>query len=221
MMATGATDHKLLKALKYASENSEYTQDQISQAAGFTAEEFRRYGTAISDVVPGQGDPAEGQRRYQISAEAFMNYLEYIELEEARQSSKTATLIAIGAILISALLAIASIAIALVQALGPNVVEVQEAQIGRMESLIVAQSPDVTRANEVAFLELGKSYWVPCVGQANARVKLRVLEIGVNGWVKAEGVEEVVGSCLLLNLDRAAIGWWNVMTGQAVIPSTN
>ena len=218
-MTTRATDHKQLRALKYAFVNDEYTQDEISQAAGLTVAEFRRYGTAISVAVAGQGDVAEGQRKYQISPGAFMNYLEYVELEEARQSSKTAKRLAIGAILISAVLAIASIAIALIQAMGPNVVEIQESQVDEIEALIVAQTQEVTPANEVAFLELGKSYWVPCAGQASARVKLRVLEIGVNGWVRAEGIEDVGGSCLILNFDRAAIGWWNVVTGQAVIPS--
>lgn len=64
-------------------------------------------------VVPGHGN-ASMQNKNVLKMDAYFNYLEYVELQEARQSAKEAKSLSIKALWISAILAGASILLSII-----------------------------------------------------------------------------------------------------------
>lgn len=72
---------------------------------------------------------------YFIRSEAYFNYLDYIELQEALKSSREAKSISIGAIVISALFAVASICFQIAQMDRP--VEIESSQIKDLKETTV------------------------------------------------------------------------------------
>ncbi len=97
--------HKILQIMKYAMENYEFLKDDIKRELNLEETEFNRYVTSIAQPIQGKDE----KQYWRIEVESFVNYLEYIELKEARASAKTAKWIAIFAIVISGILALTSI----------------------------------------------------------------------------------------------------------------
>ena len=65
--------------------------------------------------------------RYQLIPDGYFNLLEYIELKEARESSKKALWWAIAAMILSAVLAITSIIVSMIQLNSP--VRIDDSQL--------------------------------------------------------------------------------------------
>lgn len=107
-------DHKIFKALKYGLDHSEFSQEEISKAVGLTTEaDWSSFRSAVN-LVDRNND------LYTLEYEAIINYLEIIQLQEARQSSKDSLRVAtnsvrlvVVAMVISAGLAITNLAVAL------------------------------------------------------------------------------------------------------------
>lgn len=99
-------DHLYLRILRFAYENDNFSEKEICKALPLTEDEFERFvrGTIAHHAPDDENDKKEtAEQRWTMNHGAFINYLEYIELNEARKSSKRATIIAIFAILLSAI----------------------------------------------------------------------------------------------------------------------
>jgi len=125
-MAKDFTEHKYIQILKYAYENKVFTKSQMVEAIDITDNDFAQYvndNIAKSDENSNQGLKSYDKNiKWTMSYEAFINYLEYIELKESRADSKQAraeakqaTRWAIAAMVVSATLAITSIGLSLCQ----------------------------------------------------------------------------------------------------------
>jgi hypothetical protein len=107
--------HKYIQALEYAFKNESFTEPEATEALKLNAGEFGRYiRSGIAEPALGPV-PLHADQKWVMTSAALMNYLEYIELKEARESSAQAKYISIWAIGISAFLAISSISISLYQ----------------------------------------------------------------------------------------------------------
>ena len=112
-------EHKYLKALKYGYEHPDFTLEEITEATGVSISGLnlmlqQHPGKPIQHTDYKEGEAK--QKIYQLTFEAVMSHLEYIELQEARQSAQDAKAQAHVALLqskramyISALLAVGSI----------------------------------------------------------------------------------------------------------------
>ncbi len=107
-------DTKIFKVLKFAAEHEVFAGEELCEGTGFKWGELRDYGarmwTATMGTQPfgvfqrdgifeGEGgtalsgsspDPDEREHRYRISYPAMMHWLDYVELKEARRSSRIA-----------------------------------------------------------------------------------------------------------------------------------
>ncbi len=125
--------HLYLKILKYAFENDVFTEKEMCEAIGFSNKQFIKYvqrGKIAEDITNIEG--TKNAQKWRISYDAFLNYLEYIELNEARGSSKSAKKLALLAIGISAVLALSSIVISLIQLFNPTTVKINDSQLNKI-----------------------------------------------------------------------------------------
>ena len=130
-------DHIYMKILKYAYEHETFTFKEITESLNISEEDLVKYGCEPKIVIHPFKETGGGidLEKLIISYEGFINYLEYIELNEARESSKTAKELATKslkrstlAIIISAFLAIFSIGISIYQINKPTTVIMKPTQ---------------------------------------------------------------------------------------------
>lgn len=130
-------DHIYLKALRYAFDNSEFTQPELKNKINLPSTEFDKLTGEIWTETQTKND--NDQALYRIIYSAAINYLEYQELQEARQSSKTAKKLAIGAIIISSLLALSSIVISIYQLCHPATIRIEQKQVCEIATWLKSQ----------------------------------------------------------------------------------
>lgn len=103
--------HRYLEFLEYVNERESFTQTEACEHLGIKPPDFDRYIMPIAQLIKttirGPEEPD-----WEMTYEAWLNYLEYIELKEARESSKLAYWMALIAILISTGMALIQIVIA-------------------------------------------------------------------------------------------------------------
>jgi len=113
-MIKDITEHNYIKILEYAYKTKVFTESEICKALNLSKSGFESYvrgSIAQYDLEQATGS----EQKWVMGYEAFLNYLEYIELKEARDSSRQAKTISIWAIIISGFLALSSIGISLYQ----------------------------------------------------------------------------------------------------------
>ncbi len=106
------SQHPIMRGLKFACENESFKPQEFWEVTGLIDDYYGRetlMNIVESNCIIGKGD----NDTLTVNYEAFINYLEYIELKEARTSSKRAMRIAIAAIMISILIGIISIVVSL------------------------------------------------------------------------------------------------------------
>jgi uncharacterized protein with NAD-binding domain and iron-sulfur cluster len=106
-MSNTIENTKIFKILEFAALKERFSGQEIQDATGLKWEEIRELG-----VRYGMGrEPTPGIFRSWQSPLSLMDYLDYIELKEAREGARKATWIAIASILISAFLASCSVVV--------------------------------------------------------------------------------------------------------------
>ena len=113
-------DHKFLKILRFAVENDYFTQNEMCEALDLTADEFINYSQMSSIIENAHQLDDNRNSRYKMRYDAFRDYLDYIELKDTRASSKSARRIAISALVVTSILALASICLSLYQIWHPT-----------------------------------------------------------------------------------------------------
>ena len=103
-------DHLYMRVLKYCYEREMFTKREAKEHFGFDDSRFRRYIGGFCNITVGcpQGEH-EPDSTWEITSEAYLNYLDYLELHEARVSSRNAKWLAIVAIGLSVLATSSSI----------------------------------------------------------------------------------------------------------------
>ena len=119
--------HTHIKALEYAYKTKAFTRSEAEEAIGLSGNEFDRIvAGAVAHHTPGQPKGISStDAKWSMGSDALMNYIEYIELQEARKSSADAKILSIIAIGISAFLALASICVSIYQLTSIPTVEVK------------------------------------------------------------------------------------------------
>lgn len=105
--------HKAIKYREFAYNHDTFTKGQIKREFGIDNQEFdHRIRVVIGTLIPRQNeDIPEDDLLWRMNDEALFEYLEYKELNEARQSSKSALARSTTAICISILIAAISIGV--------------------------------------------------------------------------------------------------------------
>jgi hypothetical protein len=128
-MSNTIENTKIFKILEFAALKERFSGQEIQDATGLKWEEIRelgvRYGmgreptpgifrswqSPLSLTFKSEKANDELSAHYEITYSALMDYLDYIELKEAREGARKATWIAIASILISAFLASCSVVV--------------------------------------------------------------------------------------------------------------
>ena len=140
--------HKYIEILEYAFKTKEFTKSEAEQALGLTDEEFDRYIPGnVANHAPNGSESGENQK-WMMHQEAFINYLEYIELNEARQSSKEAKKLSLFAIGISAILALASIVISVYQLSTTPIIQIDSQQVTNLSNKIDVTKQELAKTNK-------------------------------------------------------------------------
>ena len=118
-----AEKNKYLKAMEYGFENTGFSKEDMNRVSGLTPGDWGYLADgSLFRPRPGGG--------FELSYSAVMAYLDYIDLKEARESAKDAKKMATVAMLISAVLAVGSIALqAYAQFSGPPQVALTKDQL--------------------------------------------------------------------------------------------
>jgi hypothetical protein len=99
--------HKYLKLLEHGAANPTFPKSYISQYLNLSDDEIN--GLLKAGAIQQSYEGPSDQNYYRIGFDAYVNYLEFIELEQAYRSSRQASKIAISAVVISGVLALISI----------------------------------------------------------------------------------------------------------------
>ena len=127
-MTKDITEHNFVNILEYAYKNKVFTQKELCDALCITDEDFKWY-QGNDRIVYADRNRVSGEKQWTMSYEAFLNYLEYIELKEARASAEQAKNMAMWAIAISAFLAVFSIAISMYQLNTSSITHIERKQV--------------------------------------------------------------------------------------------
>ena len=155
----GLEQHKFLKILHFAYNNSTFTEKEICKDLNLTWTEFKTQVAGIAHHDPNHD--GTGDQKWTISYDAFINYLEYIELNDARRSSKIAIRIAIVAIGISILSTCVSIHYSRKQLERPT--KIEQMQFETIEKLAFNPIPmeermDIILDNQGKLVQLHNTY---------------------------------------------------------------
>ena len=140
--------HKYIEILEYAFITKEFTKSEAEQALGLTDEEFDRYITGnVANHAPNCDESGENQK-WMMNQEAFINYLEYIELNEvgSRQRWQKNSLFSLC---ISAILALASIAIGVYQLRTTTIIQIDSQQINNLSNKVDATKQELAATNKL------------------------------------------------------------------------
>ena len=127
-MTKDITEHNFVNILEYAYKNKLFTQKELCDALCITDEDFKEY-VGHYHIIRRNRNQVNGKAQWTMSYEAFLNYLEYIELKEARASAGQAKNMSMWAIAISAFLAVFSIVISIYQLNTSSITHIEHKQI--------------------------------------------------------------------------------------------
>jgi hypothetical protein len=127
-MIKDVTEHNFVNVLEYAYKNKFFTQKELCDALSITDEDFK-WHVGNDHIAHYDRNQISGEKQWTMSYEAFLNYLEYIELKEARASAEQAKNMSMWAIAISAFLAIFSIVISIYQINTSSITLIERKQV--------------------------------------------------------------------------------------------
>ena len=133
-MTRDVTNNRYIEILRYVYETPSFTESDICKALDLTTDELKYYVTGASQIaIKAPEQKAGEEKKLTMNYEALLNYLEYLELKEARASSTQAKLLSIIAITISAILAAISIGISIYQINMSSIVTINHKQADSMK----------------------------------------------------------------------------------------
>lgn len=127
-MTKDITEHNFVNILEYAYKNKFFTQKELCDALCITDEDFKWY-VGNDHIAYRDRNQVSGEKQWTMSYQAFLSYLEYIELKEARASAEQAKNMSMWAIAISAFLAAFSIVISIYQLNTSSITHIERKQI--------------------------------------------------------------------------------------------
>lgn len=107
----GIEIHGYIKLIEFALGNKRFSKNAACEKSGLSEKQFdfARNRIFVLSAYQEQNFSRTEEQEWELSPEAFFNYLQYLEFKHAVRSARSAQYISIAAIIISGVLALASL----------------------------------------------------------------------------------------------------------------